>query len=247
MPNGGKILVRSRTTPGEGLRQHFTGATAEQYVYISVADTGVGMEADVRSRVFESYFTTKKPDLGTGLGLSIVYGIVTEHAGFIEVTSEPSCGSTFHIYLPIPGDKAAVDDATVGSTQNKIQDRSWQHGTVLYAENDAGLTGLMQRLLESEGFEILTAKNGVEAVAVHSRHRNRISLAILDCGLATLNGWQAFQLMKKINPKLKGILASGYVSTEAESRVAKGELSGVLRKPYLGEEILAMIKQSIKS
>ena len=111
MPDGGKILVRSRTTSGDGLRQRFPEAAAEHYIYISVADTGVGMEEDVRSRVFESYFTTKKPDQGTGLGLSIVHDIVTEHAGFIEVTSEPDYGSTFHIYLPVPGDEASADEA----------------------------------------------------------------------------------------------------------------------------------------
>lgn len=106
MPDGGKILVRSRTIWGDGLRQRFPEATAEQYVCISVADTGVGMEADVRNRVFEAHYTTKKPGQGTGLGLSIVHDIVTEHAGCIEVASEPGCGSTFHIYLPIPGDEA---------------------------------------------------------------------------------------------------------------------------------------------
>ena len=121
MPDGGKILLQTRTTLGAVLCQRFSEAKAEQYVYISVADTGVGMEADVRSRVFESYFTTKKPGQGTGLGLSIVHGIVSEHAGFIEVTSEPGCGSTFHIYLPLPRDEAVADAITpvTGAKQNR--------------------------------------------------------------------------------------------------------------------------------
>src|SRR5688572_7673213 len=105
----------------------------------------------------------------------------------------------------------------------------------------------MQRLLEKEGFKVLTVQNGVEAVEVHSRHKNQIGLAILDFGLAKLDGWEAFQRMKKIDPKLKGILASGYVSAEIESRLAKGELNGVLQKPYFGEEVLAVIKRAIKS
>jgi signal transduction histidine kinase/ActR/RegA family two-component response regulator len=247
MPDGGKILLQTRTTLGAVLRQRFPEARAEQYVYISVADTGIGMEADVRSRVFESYFTTKKPGQGTGLGLSVVHRIVSEHAGFTEVTSEPGCGSTFHIYLPIPRDEAAADDIIPPSAQNKIEDRSQQRETVLYAEDDARLSGLMQRLLEREGFKVLTAQDGVEAVEVHSRHKDLIAIAILDFGLAKLNGWEAFQKMKKINPKLKGILASGYVSAEAESRLARGELNGVLQKPYLGEEVLAIVKQAIRS
>jgi CheY-like chemotaxis protein len=205
------------------------------------------MEADVRSRVFEPYFTTKKPGQGTGLGLSVVHRIVSEHAGFIEVTSEPGCGSTFHVYLPIPRDEAAAGDITPPSAQNKIVDRSRQRETVLYAEDDARLSGLMQRLLEREGFKVLTAQDGVEAVEVHSRHKDLIAIAILDFGLAKLNGWEAFQKMKKINPKLKGILASGYVSAEDQSRLARGELNGVLQKPYLGEEVLAIVKQAIRS
>lgn len=247
MPDGGKIVLQTRIIAGAVLRQHFPEAGAEQYVYISVADTGVGMEADVRSRVFESYFTTKKPEQGTGLGLSIVHDIVSEHAGFIEVTSEPGCGSTFHIYLPIPGDEASAEDLTPALAQNKIEGRSRQRETILYAEDDARLSGLMQRLLEKEGFKVLTAQNGVEAVEVHDRNRDEITLAVLDSRLGNLSGWEAFQRMRKINPKLKGILASGYVSAEAESRVASGELTGVLQKPYFGEDILTMVKRSIKS
>ncbi|HEX7231949.1 MAG TPA: ATP-binding protein [Candidatus Binatia bacterium] len=247
MLNGGKILLQTRKTSGAALRQRFPEARAEQYVYISVGDTGVGMEADVRSRVFESYFTTKKAGEGTGLGQSIVHHIVTEHRGFIEVTSEPGCGATFHIYLPIPGVQAAADPKISSLAQNTIEDRLRQYETVLYAEDDARLSGLMRRLLEGEGFKVLTARDGVEAVDVHQRHKDLIAVAILDFGLGELNGWDAFQLMKKINPKLKGILASGYVSGEVQSRLARGELNGVLQKPYRGEEVLALIKQAIRS
>jgi signal transduction histidine kinase/ActR/RegA family two-component response regulator len=247
MPDGGRILLQTQITLGAALRQRFPEASAQQYVHISVADTGVGMEADVRSRVFESYFTTKTAHQGTGLGLSIVHDIVTEHAGFIEVASEPGCGSTFHIYLPIPAEEAAADDITLPAAHSEIEDRPRQRETILYAEDDARLSGLMQRLLEKEGFEVLTAQDGVEAVELHSRYKDQIGIALLDLRLAKLNGWEAFQRMKKINPKLKGILASGYVPPEVESRLAKGELNGVLQKPYFGEEVLSVIKQAIQS
>ena len=247
MPDGGKILLQTRTTLGAVLCQRFSEAKAEQYVHISVADTGVGMEADVSSRIFESYFTTKKPGQGTGLGLSIVHGIVSAHAGFIEVNSEPGCGSTFHIYLPLPPEEAATDAITASWAQSKIEDRTRQRETILYAEDDARLSYLMQKLLEREGFQVLAAQNGAEAVELHSRYKNEIGIAILDLGLPEMNGWEAFQKMKKINPKLKGILASGYVSAEAESRLAKGELNGVLQKPYAAAEVLATIKRAIQS
>jgi signal transduction histidine kinase len=109
MPTGGKILVQTGATSGAELRQCFPQARAEQYIYISVADTGIGMEPEVRSRLFQTYFTTKEPGQGTGLGLSRVHAIVTEHAGFVAASSEPGCGSTFHIYLPVSGAKGVID------------------------------------------------------------------------------------------------------------------------------------------
>ena len=247
MPDGGKILVQTRMSSGAELRPRFAEAMAEQYVYIAVADTGVGMKPEVRSRVFESYFTTKKADQGTGLGLSIVHGIVNDHAGFIEVTSEPDRGSTFHIYLPVPKEEAIAGEIITPSAQSRIEDGPRYRKTVLYAEDNARLSGLMQRLLEKEGYKVLTAQDGAEAVGLHRRYNDLIDIAILDFGLAKLNGLEAFRMMKKINPQLKGILASGYVSAEAESRLAKGELSGVLQKPYAAEEILATIKRAIQS
>ena len=245
MPDGGKILVQTRTTSGDALRQRFAKARAQQYVSISVADTGVGMEAEVRSRVFESYFTTKKPGQGTGLGLSIVHGIVAEHAGFIEITSETGCGSAFHLHLPIPGNEAAAITAMPG--QYDIEDHAWRRETVLYAEDEVRISDLMRSLLEKEGFRVLTAQDGAEAVDVHAQHKEEIAVAILDSGLAKLNGWEAFQHMRQINPKLKGIIASGYVSADVESRLAAGDLHGVLQKPLLGEEVVATIKRALHS
>ncbi|HEY1236075.1 MAG TPA: ATP-binding protein [Candidatus Binatia bacterium] len=112
MPEGGKIVLLTRLVPGALLRQRLVQAVAEDYICISVADTGVGMEAEVKRRVFESYFTTKKTSRGSGLGLAIVCRIVAEHAGFIRATSEPGFGSTFHIYLPVTGDAPVADAVT---------------------------------------------------------------------------------------------------------------------------------------
>ena len=255
MPDGGRILVRSRTASGTALRKRFPGATAEQYVYISVADTGMGMKADVRSRVFDRYFTTKKPSEGTGLGLSIVYDNVREHGGFVDVTSVPGCGSVFHIYLPTRVEEvadnsvavlsASLPSANVVPAPNGIQHRPRHSETVLYAEDDCRLADLIRRLLEKEGFEVLIARDGLEAVELHSRHQERVGIAFLDFGLPKLNGWEAFQRMRKVNPRLKAIIASGYVSSDMELQLAKGELDGVLQKPYFGEEVLAIIEHTI--
>src|SRR4051812_15147503 len=102
MSEGGKLAVRTRTITGAKIRGRFPGAESERYVCISVADTGSGMEEETRSHIFEPFFTTKAPEKGTGLGLSVTAAIVQSQNGFIDVTSAPGRGSTFHIYLPIP-------------------------------------------------------------------------------------------------------------------------------------------------
>lgn len=247
MPDGGNLLLRTQTISGAEMRAHFPDVKSERYVCISVADTGSGMEEEIRSRVFEPFFTTKEPGQGTGLGLSVTYSIVNNQNGFIDVTSEPGRGSTFHIYLPIPKDQAALVDLRPPFGRKKIGARAGHGETLLFVEDEVRQLHLMQSFLEGEGFRVLTAGDGAEAVEVHLRHKDEIAVVILDLGLAKLNGWEAFQMMKKLNPKLKGILASGYLSPEVESQLAKGALSGVIPKPYVPREILAKIEGAIRT
>ena len=235
----GSIVIHTRTIPGGALSRRFPGAGQNRHVCISVSDTGIGMEADTKSQIFDSGFTTKDGSQGAGLGLSMVNDIVTDHHGFIEVTSESGRGSIFSIYLPIT---EAARLPLSPALQENIEARS-PPTTILYAEDETRLTELMQPVLEREGFKVLTAKDGDEAIQLHRLHKHEIALAILDSGLAKVNGWEVFQEMKKDNPNLKVILASGYISAEAEARVANREVSGVLQKPYGGEEILAMIRR----
>jgi two-component system cell cycle sensor histidine kinase/response regulator CckA len=101
MADGGNLLLRTRTISGADLRARFRDVKSERFVWISVTDTGSGMEEEIKSHIFEPFFTTKEPEHGTGLGLSMTHGIVAKQNGFIDVTSEPRRGSTFHIYLPI--------------------------------------------------------------------------------------------------------------------------------------------------
>lgn len=244
MAQGGDVLLRTRTISGADLRGRFPEVKAGRYAWISVADTGVGMEEETRRRVFEPFFTTKDAEHGTGLGLSVTHGIVKNQNGFIEVASAPGRGSTFHIYLPIPEEQTAVtevfEEKRPGTPAERIE-------TLLFVEDEPRQLQLMQSFLKGEGFTVLTARDGAEAIEVHRRFKNKIALVVLDLGLAKLNGWEAFKIMKKVNPRLKGILASGYLSPEVESQVAKGILSAVVRKPYLPSQILAKIEGAIRS
>jgi two-component system cell cycle sensor histidine kinase/response regulator CckA len=115
MPLGGSLLLRSQALSGAELCDRFHQANSERYVCISVADTGSGMEEEIKSRIFEPFFTTKEPGEGTGLGLSVAYDIIRNQDGFIEVTSEPGRGSTFHVYLPIPKDQDTFVEPVLAS------------------------------------------------------------------------------------------------------------------------------------
>lgn len=121
-----------------------------------------------------------------------------------------------------------------------------QQTTILVAEDEPLLADLMQRLLLREGFKVLVAKDGVEAVQLHRQHKDEIAMAILDTGLPKLEGYEAIQRMKLDNANLKAVLASGYISIEAESLVAKGELAGVLHKPYSVEQVLALVRRTLQ-
>jgi len=247
MANGGNLVLRTRTISGAELRASFPDVQSERYVSISVADTGVGMEEEVKRRVFEPFFSTKEPGQGTGLGLSVTYGVVVNQNGFIDVTSDPGRGSTFHIYLPIPKEPAALAEVTETFEEKKTDGRAEHIETLLFVEDEPRQLQLMQSFLKGEGFTVLTATNGAEAVEVHRRFKDEIAVVILDLGLAKLNGWEAFQMMKKLNPRLKGILASGYLSPEVKSQMAKGALSAVVKKPYQPGEVLAKIEGAIRS
>ncbi len=118
MPDGGTLLLRTRSLAGAELRDRFREIKSERYVCVSIADTGLGMAEEIKSRVFEPFFTTKEPGKGTGLGLSVVYGIVNNQNGLIDVTSEPGRGSTFHIYLPVPKAQAALAETTVPAEES---------------------------------------------------------------------------------------------------------------------------------
>jgi len=243
MPEGGKLVLTTGTVPGAELRARFQEVKAEQYALISVADTGLGMDEAVKSRIFEPFFSTKHQDQGTGLGLSVAYGIVANHGGFIDVTSRPHEGSTFNIYLPI-GELQGQQLESKRELRSEHKEIRAQGQTILFVEDEVRQVQLMQNFLQRNGYRVLTAINGLEAVDIHLRHKDEISIVVLDLGLPGLSGWEAFQRMKQANPNLKAILATGYIAPEIASAATKGELTAVIMKPYQLSEILKVVSSA---
>jgi PAS domain S-box-containing protein len=241
MPEGGSLVIKTATVAGTELRARFQEVNAEYYAVISVADTGSGITEVVKDRIFEPFFSTKRQGQGTGLGLSVAYGIVANHGGFIDVTSRLNEGATFDIYLPIAGTKHASGEDFSGMAGKELR-RTGQ--TILFVEDEVKQLELMQRFLERNGYRVLTAINGLEAVEIHLRYKDEISVVVLDLGLPGLTGWEAFQRMKQANPNLKGILATGYIAPEIASAATQGELSAVIMKPYQLSEILEVVSST---
>ena len=245
MPVGGELLLKTGTITGVELRKHFQEARQEQYVHISATDTGHGIDKAIKNRVFEPFFTTKSQGQGSGLGLSVVYGIVTNHGGFIDVASEQSRGTTFDIYLPVPGHAEQLTNAGDESKGNQPEETVGNRATILFLEDEAHQLNLMQKHLAAEGHRVLTAKDGAEAVQAYLRHRQEIDLVVLDLGLPKLNGWEAYKMMKEADPNVKAIFATGFISPEIEAHLETGELSAVITKPYspsdMGKKIATVL------
>ncbi|MGH7848537.1 MAG: hybrid sensor histidine kinase/response regulator [Candidatus Binatia bacterium] len=246
MPEGGKLLLKtevvSRTQPG----QRFREAQQERYVRIRISDTGTGMDAETRRRIFEPFFTTKEHGQGTGLGLSMSYGIINNHAGFVDVTSEVSQGTTFDIYLPLTENEVELIDIKRQPDGERKGNRPGASATVLFVDDEINQLRLMQNFLEGEGYKVLAAKDGAEAVDLHLRHKDEIAAVVLDLRLPKLNGWEAFQIMKKTQPNLNALFATGLPSPEVEAELAKEEMGGLIMKPYQLHEVLEKISEILQ-
>ena len=233
MPEGGRLVVETRDVvmDEEYVRQNPYMKTG-RYALLTVSDTGIGMDEKTRERVFEPFFTTKEPDKGTGLGLAMVYGIVKQHGGFIHVYSEPGKGTAFKVYFPaIEARPAAVpairrEEIVRGGTE-----------TILLAEDEEAIRALAERILTGFGYTVLVARDGEEAVEMF-RRKKEIVLAVLDVVMPRKGGKEAFEEMRKQNPRLKVIFMSGYSADAIHDSFVLIPGMPFLQKPF-GPTILA--------
>jgi CheY-like chemotaxis protein len=244
MPEGGRILVKTHRLSGEELRGRLPGAKEEAYVLMSVSDTGTGMDQTIQRRIFEPFFTTKPLGQGTGLGLAVAYGIIQNHAGLIELESHIGRGTTFCIYLPTVS--AAAERVTDATTGNIAQTRTGRGETVLFVDDEEQQLKIMRRFLEDEGYRVLCARDGFEAVETFKQHKDEIAIAVLDLGLPKLSGWQAFQQMREIQPDLKALIATGFASEEVEAELVQGKVGALITKPYQLDKVLENICRTIR-
>lgn len=236
MPNGGSITLETSLVPGEQIAEYFTGANARQYACIRVRDTGEGMTPDVKAHIFEPFFTTKERAKGTGLGLSVVYGVVNNHEGFIQVESAPGAGTTFNIYLPVDQSQERI-----GGDFSLEAPGSREPQMILLVEDEEMLRDLGVQILEGEGYRVLPARDGVEAVELFIANRDNIGLVVCDLGLPRMGGRDAFMKMKEIKPSVRAIVASGYLEPSIRSEILRAGVVDTIQKPYDFREMIEKI------
>jgi PAS domain S-box-containing protein len=241
MEQGGTLTLETALTSGADLIESFGGAGAPNYACIRVRDTGSGMSKQVKSHLFEPFFTTKERGQGTGLGLSVVYGVVNNHRGFIRVESEPGAGTTFIAYLPVEHST----EESGSSSSGRIPGKRNVPQTILLVEDEEMLRELGVTILENEGYRVLAAKDGVEAVELFEAHRDDIGLVVCDLGLPRLGGREAFLKMKESRPGVRAIVASGYLEPAIRSEMLKAGVLDTIQKPYDFHVLLTKIRSAI--
>lgn len=241
MAKGGALSLQTSVATGEELAEYFTGADADEYVRVRIRDTGAGMTPEVRAHIFEPFFTTKERAKGTGLGLSVVYGVVNNHRGFVRVESDPNRGTTFSVYLPV----ALQPEQSEGAGGVSAPQKSREPQTILLVEDEEMLRDLAVQILQGEGYRILAARDGLEAVETFEAHRDEIGLVICDLGLPKLGGRDVFMRMKQIKPSVRAIVASGYLEPTTRSEILKAGVIDTIQKPYDFRELLVKIRSVI--
>ncbi len=240
MPAGGTLTMATAIVDGTTVARRFGRGREERYVCLSVRDTGEGMPDKVRARIFDPFFTTKEKGKGTGLGLAVVFGIVESHQGFIEVQSEPGQGSTFDLYFPAPFGEMPAPGAAASQRSSRAEGQ-----LLLVVEDEEELSSLVADFLRGEGYRVVTALDGLEALKAFETHRREIAVVISDIGLPGMDGLSLYRRMRELHPGVRCILASGYLEPEMWASMRAEGIAGFLQKPYQLEALSAAIRGAL--
>jgi two-component system NtrC family sensor kinase len=238
MPDGGNLIISTDVVNLEaGNNLLVASSQPGKYALLTVTDTGSGMDQATVARIFEPFFTTKEVGKGTGLGLSILYGIISQHHGFVTVDSNPGFGTTFSIYFPL---------VIAAETEDQNKDVTSVTGgteTVLIAEDEASILSVVSYVLKQFGYQVIEAVDGEEAVEKFRENADAISLVIMDTIMPRKNGRAAFEAISKIRPGVLTLFVSGYPADFIEQRRLLPEGTAFLPKPVSPIDLLRSIRQ----
>jgi two-component system, cell cycle sensor histidine kinase and response regulator CckA len=235
MPEGGVLELRAenRQVDAKEARRH-PEAQAGPYVLLSIRDTGIGIPPEILDKIFEPFFTTKGFGQGTGLGLATALGIVQGHGGFVAVDSELNKGSCFNIFLPAHKDLSApAAEAAASPSKNGA------HRLVLVVEDDRAMRLLTQAVLTAHDYDVLTANDGAEAVALYKDRQQEIQAVIMDMAMPYMDGAAAIRAIRKMNPDARILAVSGLMDQEKAGSIPDLEDITLLVKPYSPNKLLS--------
>jgi two-component system, cell cycle sensor histidine kinase and response regulator CckA len=238
MPRGGKLTIETANARLDAayIAQH-PGVAPGSYVRVAVSDTGSGMNADTKARIFEPFFSTKGAR-GTGLGLATVFGIIKQSGGFIEVYSEVGVGTTFKIYLPrdttgLPAGKSSPGSVPVRRGSERI----------LLVEDEDGVRSLTALVLRQHGYEVLDAKNGGEAFLLCERSTEPIHLLVTDVVMPNMSGRQLAERLADVRPLMKVLYLSGYTDDAIVQHGVIDASAPFLHKPFSPDGLARKVRE----
>ncbi len=242
MPDGGRLTIKTENITLDDEYCIFDPlAKPGRYALITLSDTGDGMNKETASHIFEPFFTTKEADKGTGLGLAVVYGIVEQHGGRIICDSAPSVGATFKIYFP------AIEEVQEEDYFENKEPPRGQGETILMVDDEADFLELAGRTLNRAKYTVIRALNGKEALELYEKHRTAIRLVILDLLMPGMSGKQCLEALRKFDPNVRVLIASGALNSEIEADLKVIGARGLIAKPFdtakLHEEIRRIIDE----
>jgi PAS domain S-box-containing protein len=237
LPDGGNINISVENKfIDEAYTRMNIDAKVGHYIVITVADNGIGIPPEILDRIFEPFFTTKEVNTGTGLGLSTALGIIRSHDGFIKMSSNVGRGSKFDLFLP------AVE-ATQAFRIEELDLLPGQGELILVVDDEAQIREIATIILENHNYKILTASNGIEAIALYAQHKHQINAVLMDIMMPEMDGITAIRTLQKMNSQVQIIACSGLNSMEVFNQATDANMQAVLSKPYTARELLNSLHQ----
>jgi len=241
MPSGGQITFTTELVGLSGNQCHLGNFQVDpgDYLHISVGDKGCGIPEAHLQKIFDPFFTTKDVDKGTGLGLAAVFGTMVSHRGAVTVDSHPNEGSTFHLYLPLISGLTATRPQQAGLIHQG-------NGRVLMIDDEDIVRTATSMLLEALGYQVLTESDGEQAIAYFQDHHHEIHAVLLDMVMPRISGAEVAGYLRKIDPKVPIILASGFPRNAEVNQLLDSGIAGFLQKPFSRRELGEMLARVIE-